>query len=473
MKRPALTPFQSRWLAEVIRQHEEAHGPLDDQALLAELLAGPPDAEQRILLRAERLGEREGWRDALLAWRAQARNLLFLLALFALFSGFAAALGVMGSGPREDGGVHLNVIWVLGALLGMPLLTLLLWLVSLFAHDGADTLLGRFWWWLNKRLAGKASRHARIGAGLSALLAHHGLLRWLTASITHLLWTLALTSALAGVLLMLAIQRHVFVWETTILPAETFIDLIGALGWLPGLLGFAVPDADMIRAGGQGLTPPGQTEAARLAWSSWLVGCLVVYGLAPRLLAWLVSHGCWSYGHRRLRLDLSLPGHALQRSRLLPDSHRLGVVDQAPSTWHAPHIQPHPPLHGQARLLVGMELEPDLRRLPALPPSVSTWPVIESREDRRRLLQAVAERPPARLLLALDARLTPDRGTLAYIADLASHAEALAIWLMAADRADPARLQTWRDVLAELGMPVERLIDDASRAMNWLGMPHD
>ncbi|MEW6764906.1 MAG: DUF2868 domain-containing protein [Pseudomonadota bacterium] len=470
MKRPALTPFQSRWLAEVIRQHEEAHGPLDDQALLAELLAGPPDAEQRILLRAERLGEREGWRDALLAWRAQARNLLFLLALFALFSGFAAALGVMGAGQRLESGISLNVIWVLGALLGMPLLTLMLWLASLFAHDGADTLLGRFWWWLNERLAGKASRHARIGAGLSSLLVHHGLLRWLTASVTHLLWTLALASALAGVLLMLAIQRHIFVWETTILPTEAFITLIGALGWLPGLLGFATPDADMIRTSGNGLA---QTESARLAWSSWLAGCLIVYGLAPRLLAWLVSHGLWSYRHRGLRLDLSLPGHALQRTRLIPDSRRLGVVDQAPSTWHAPHIQPHPPLHGQAHLLTGMELEPDLRRLPALPPSVSTWPVIESREDRRQLLQAVSERPPARLLLALDARLTPDRGTLAYVADLAMHAETMAIWLMAAERSDPDRLQAWRDALIELGMPTERMMDDASMALRWLGMPHD
>src|SRR3546814_13701849 len=51
-----------------------------------------------------------------------------------------------------------------------------------------------------------------------------------------------------------------------------------ALGWLPAQLGFALPSEAMIRASDGLQQLPGSAQAL---WSSWLIGCVVVYGLLP------------------------------------------------------------------------------------------------------------------------------------------------------------------------------------------------
>ncbi|MCE7766728.1 DUF2868 domain-containing protein, partial [Pseudomonas putida] len=85
-------------------------------------------------------------------------------------------------------------------------------------------------------------------------------------------------------------------WETTILGADTFVALTQALGALPALLGFRVPDVAMIRASGD--SQPA-LELARQAWAGWLLGVLLAYGIVPRLLlaAWCLWH--WRSGRAR------------------------------------------------------------------------------------------------------------------------------------------------------------------------------
>ena len=55
-----LTPIQSRWLAEVVRRHEEHRGAVDDARIHADARAAAPDFEGRLLHRADALGAREG-----------------------------------------------------------------------------------------------------------------------------------------------------------------------------------------------------------------------------------------------------------------------------------------------------------------------------------------------------------------------------------------------------------------------------
>ncbi|MFZ5536696.1 MAG: DUF2868 domain-containing protein [Pseudomonadota bacterium] len=461
----ALTPLESRWLAEVVRQHEAEGSPLEDGDLLPQVLQAPADAETRILRRAELIGAREGWLAAITAWRGYARTTLLVLALIALISGFGAALGVMGTGDRP-----VNVLWLLGSLLGVHLFSLALWLVGMTAGgQGGRALLGRAWWWLSDRLGALGTdrkQDALIGGALLHLLAQHGLLRWVSGAISHLLWLIALLGALLGLLLALALQRYAFIIETTILPSEVFVALTAALGWLPAKLGFAIPDAGMVRASGEGLP---QMEAARLAWSSWLVGCVVAYGLLPRLLLWAGCQLLWMRGRSRLRLDLNLPGYAALRARLLPASERIGVVDQAPSSLPRAHIQAHAAQRGKAHLLVGLELAADIIWPPAEAGRLATWPVVDSREERQRLLEALQAHPPARLLVALDARLSPDRGTLRYLTELADQADDTHVWLMGHEPRDAERLGHWHEALQSIGLPPEAVIDDdPQHALHWL-----
>src|SRR5690606_7205235 len=121
-----LSPLEARWLAEVVRRHEDRNGLLEDSAALLAARVAPPELDERILRRADVLGEREGWREAIRRWHGRARLGLLAAAVFALVFGFGAAAGVLGDGSRP-----VNVVWALGGLLGVHLVSLLLWLLGM------------------------------------------------------------------------------------------------------------------------------------------------------------------------------------------------------------------------------------------------------------------------------------------------------------------------------------------------------
>ena len=265
-----------RWLAESVRRREERSGPLEDGDAVVAARAGGGDVESRILRRAQLLGEREGLAAAIGLWTARARVATLLLVVVALGSGFGAAVAVLGDGMRA-----VNVVWALGGLLGVHLLSLMVWLVGLGLgeRDGGG-LLGRAWLGLSSRLAG-AREMTDVTQALVDLLGPPRLLRWWLGAVTHAVWLAALAGAVVGLIVTLATRRYGFAWETTILPADVFVRAVRIVGWLPAQLGFAMPDADSVRASGD-VALPG--EAARIGWSSWLVGCVVAYGVVPRLL---------------------------------------------------------------------------------------------------------------------------------------------------------------------------------------------
>jgi hypothetical protein len=454
--------FESRWLAEALRLRESTAGGLEDAEAVRAARQVAGDAEQRILIRAQVLGEREGLAQVVAAWRPRARLLLLVLSLLAVISGFGVALAVLGDGSRP-----VNVVWALGGLLGVHLLSLLLWLLGLWLGGrDAGGALGHAWLWLSARfLSGQAV--AQVTGALGSLLGRSGLTRWWLGAVTHGLWLLALAGALAGLLVTLAARRYGFVWETTILPAEVFVRFIQTVGWLPAQAGFAIPDAAAVRAGGTGVLAD---EAVRIAWSSWLLGCVVIYGIVPRLLLWLLCLGLFVFGRRRLRLDLSLPAFATLAARLAPASERIGVTDAAPAALRRAHVGLRHPVGSHAAVLLGLELRPDLPWPPALTSAVRDAGVVDSREQRRRTLTQLAAAPPARLLIACDPRLSPDRGSLEFIAELSRHAGECRVWLVQpAAGDDPARREHWRESLREIGLETQALLEDADRALAWAG----
>lgn len=488
-----LTPIQSRWLAEVVRRHEEHQGPLDDGRIHADARAAMPDFEGRLRHRADALGTREGWRDAILRWQARARVLLFAAALLALVLGFGAAAGVLGDGARP-----VNVVWTLGGLLGVHLLSLLLWLVTLALQGGArggfqhGGVLGRAWLAVTAFLD-RSKAAADLPLALGGLLGRGRLAAWGVGAANHALWFAALLGATLGVLALLATRRYGFVWETTILPADTFISLSAALGALPGMMGFPVPDAATVAASGDA---PMLDEAGRRAWAGWLVGALVVYGVLPRLALMLFCGLMWRHGTRGLALDLTRPGYARLRPLLMPDSERIGVRDPEPAAMPRPRRQGAIARGDGSVVAVALELGDDLRwpdilvarsvrndaggmtaALDSAPARV--WQDggrLDSREQRRVARELFAAHPPRRLLVAVDARQTPDRGSLGLIAELADHAQSIRVWLAGAggqagadsDVAALGRMRQWRDGLAGIGLGEDLALSDGAAARAWL-----
>ena len=454
-----LTPLQNLWLTETVRLREEHAGPLDDLEAnrLARTAGG--DLPSRIQRRALWLAERDGLTSALKHWLQGARLALLLLMIFAVLSGAGLAFAALSQTP-------VNVFWALGSLLGLNLILLLSWLLGLIFAGEHGATLGRLWLWLSEKMA-RDAKAAQLAPALLLMLQRKKLNRWALGTLVNGLWLLAMFSALILLLTLMATRRYGFVWETTILSADTFIHVTHALGYLPSLLGFNVPTVEMIRASGDGAL---DIESARQAWATWLVGVLVVYGVLPRLLLTLLCFWRWNSGKTALRLDLNLPGYAQLRERLMPTSERLGVNDPEPAQMHRVESGVGE-LASEGALLVAIELDEQRPWPPALPKNVSNSGILDSRESRHKLLEQLNRFPPARLAIACDPRRSPDRGSLALIAELARSAGETRVWLLQAppgEALDAERLGDWHVALQQLELP---FADCAP--LNWLETGHD
>ncbi|WP_415761145.1 DUF2868 domain-containing protein [Pseudomonas sp. CP4] len=454
-----LTPLQNLWLTETIRLREEHAGPLDDLEANRLARAAGGDLPSRIARRALWLAERDGLAAALKHWLQGARLALVLLMIFAVLSGAGLAFAALGQTP-------VNVFWALGSLLGINLILLLSWALGLIFAGEHGATLGRLWLWLSEKFA-RDAKAAQLAPALLLLLQRKKLNRWALGALINGLWLLAMLSALILLLTLMATRRYGFVWETTILGADTFIHVTQALGYLPSLLGFNVPTEEMIRASGAGAL---DIESARQAWAIWLVGVLVVYGVLPRLLLALLCLWRWNSGKAALHLDLNLPGYAQLRERLMPTSERLGVNDPEPAQLHRVESNVGE-LVSEGALLVAIELDEQRPWPPVLPKNVSNAGILDSRESRHKLLEQLSRFPPARLAIACDPRRSPDRGSLALIAELARNAGATRVWLLQAppgEALDGQRLGDWHAALQQLELP---FADCAP--MNWLESGHD
>ncbi|MEX1081573.1 MAG: DUF2868 domain-containing protein [Halofilum sp. (in: g-proteobacteria)] len=457
----AISPFDRHWLAETVRLSEGHGGPREDSEANRQARAAGGSFETRVLTRAERLAERDGLVGALEQWRQSAGVMLLALGLLAILLGGTLA------GAALEGEQPVNVFWALGSLLGVHLLALLVWTVTLAGTGGGA--VGRLWLWL----VGRISRHghgARLGPALWSLLQRAGLTRWGLGIVVHAFWLLALLSALATLLAMLSARRYGFAWETTLLTPEAFVTLTRAIGGLPSLLGFPLPDVDTVRASNLDQGAGVANEAARQAWAGWLLGSLVVYGIVPRALLLAACAWGWQRQLGALTLDATLPEYAILRDRLVPASTPLGVSDPAEPEGIAAHAE-RPHIAGQGAMLVAVELDERHPWPPALPKQVTDAGVADTRAQRQQLLERLTQSPPARLAIACDPMRSVDRGTLRLIGELARLAGAARVWLLTSPPdvfVDESRWAQWREALSELSIETTE-----SAPMTWLEHGHD
>ncbi|MGB3290796.1 MAG: DUF2868 domain-containing protein, partial [Burkholderiaceae bacterium] len=413
--RDALRPpsLHGYWMAETLRLREALWGPLEDSMEVRRARTEGGSYTQRVLVRAHYLGQREKLDQPIGQWTQGSRLALAGLGLIALLAGAGAALGALGDGSRP-----VNLLLALVALLGLHGLSFLFWLLSFAARAPAGTTwLGTCWLWLTRKLA-RGPDAALVPRALMEILSRANALRWLLGGISHGLWTIAFGSLLLTLLGILSARRYSFNWETTLLSPDTFVAITTALGWLPSKLGFAMPSEAVIRASDGLQALP---ESAQALWSSWLIACVVVYGLLPRLACLALSLLTVKTRLAAIELDPTLPGYAELRDRLSPASENAGIDAPQTPAFQA-HIQPagHALAPAGQPLLVGIELPADRPWPPAeLPAAVADLGIVDSRPQRKKLLDDLQAQPPERLLMACDAQQTPDRGVIALLADLA------------------------------------------------------
>lgn len=448
--------FRLRWLAEGVRMREEREGCRDEANMPASAVAADGSGEGVVLDRARKVAHACGLEAASRVWeRRWAWSLAMMVALGGL-SGWGAALAVLG-----DGAQPVNVVWVLGGLLGLPTLSLALWMAGIaLGGQEAGGLAGRAWSWVQSHGL-RSPAMVDLAAGLASLLGRARLARWWLGTITHGVWLAVLCGVILGTLLSFSARRYDFVWETTILSPAVFVALVDGVGYLPARLGFAVPDPELIRASGEQAV---RSDAARMVWSSWLLGALTVLGLLPRLLLWALCLGRWRLGQRRVRLDLAAPYYTLLLQRNAPTSARMGVTDEDRHADSPSRVRSSRGQTGRAAL-VGHELGGRMAWPPVEGRDVRDLGVVEDRAQRREVLQSLRAEPPARLVIVCDERQTPDRGSLEFIAHLASHA-GMARVVLAGGAAEYGG--AWRERLAAIGFQAGEIGSDLAEALAWL-----
>lgn len=446
---PALSNFDQLWLTEAIRLREEHAGLLEDAEANRQARTRASDLAGQIQHRALWLARRDGQLAALQHWHQGARLAALVLVVVALLAGVGMGMTALGDSLQP-----VNVFWALGSLLGLNLLMLALWLVGLLSGGRTGALMGRIWFWLSEHLARDAHTLQLIPA-LLAVLHQRRLTRWLLGCGTHGLWLLAMSSALLTLLLLMATHRYGFVWETTILNEQAFIQLTQGLGQLPHwLLGIAIPTEEQIRASG---VLQGDLENTRQVWANWLSGVMLVYGLGPRLLLLLFCALRWRRGRGQLQLDLGHSTYQVLRQRLQPRSTSLGITDPEPKVMPSVGrvVPPPSPLPQGGPTLVAIELDDRRDWPPSLSEHIHDAGVIDDRQQRRQLLEQLTQTPAERLLIACDPRRSPDRGTLNLLGELSRCASATRIWLLPAPSEEPLdadRLEDWHDALQQLAL---------------------
>lgn len=456
-------------IAEAVRLHEDGGAAIDERHAWQEGRAAGGSLAQRVLARARatRLGGE--LHAAVAEIRARLVTVLLIVLVLALLSGVAAA-GVVFGASAGDGRGALNILWVMGSLLGFQLLMLLLWLAFSFMRPGArGGLLGRsvldIAGSVLRRVQPDPVRRLALLAVLTAL-GREGIARWAAGLLTHLLWASFGVGAVLMSLWTMSLRQYDFAWGTTLLGEAQFITLIGWLAALPAALGLMVPDEALIRASRLGAETLGE---GRRAWSALLIWSLLLYGVLPRaLLAGLCALRLRA-ALKRLQLDVQLPGFARLAPRLLPATRALGVVDPDHGVQAASVADSGPKRSaGEGPvLLVGLALSPEYASaLQGLVDARIGWRgAADSREQRHDLLAALSARQPRPGLVAVVSSLlrTPDRHAQAVLRELRAATEA-AIWLLIGetDRATAQgidvvqRQQVWRALADAAG--VDRVV---------------
>ncbi|MCD8537966.1 MAG: DUF2868 domain-containing protein [Burkholderiaceae bacterium] len=452
-----MNKFDKAWCYEIIRLREQGGQSFDDTraneiAIQTSLTDGQP-----LIARAAELSRAQGLHRSVLDARRLLRMGLLAVWAISFLAGASAGLASLGDGSRP-----VNVVWAIGSLLLLPTLMLGVWLLAFVTRAGSGGWLGHglellagkvlnkgdtaFAWRAWLRIANRAKTH-----------------QWWLAFVTHSVWFWVVSGMLLSLVLAFSLRHYTFVWQTTWLSEEVFVELAQIIGALPAKFGFGVPDAQTIRASGNlALDEPG----ARLAWANWLIGVLLVFGWFPRLLLSVIGWLVLRRSYARYCVD-SQDAYALQIKNKLERLVNKASVDAPPGPaeqWQKLRgIEPGHALSGPVAVTLEASLPPTLHA--QMPVDTILLPPVDDRISRQKTEQRLSELKPCRLLVIADARQTPDRGLVRTILAFGAQAVQTNVYLLNLHD-ERARQTAWAKRLGDIGLTMPNA--DFTGQVQWL-----
>lgn len=422
------------WQAEAIRLFESKQKNFSDTAIQNLVINQYQDFDQRVLYRADLIAKQEKIDLGLSNWFISAKLAIISLWLLALISGIGVAAGALAQ-------AHVNLASALIALLGLHLISFIFWLISYLPIAKPDTGLSSIWLWLSKKIT--KSNHSQLAAkSFLSLFIRQKMWPPAIGIITHSTWIAAFIGALLTLLILLSTRNYSFYWATTLLTDDAIINLSKIIGYIPAILGLSMPDSIAITASLNNINSSNEIHSQ---WSVWLIGCIIVWGLLPRLIALFFCLLSLLSKFNKLKIDPKLPAWMELKNRYSPRAENLGIDKPANKIQQLFKPTYSKPSKSNKAAILGYELDTNFNWPPfVMTPNISDLGIASSRADQSRIRKTI--NASTNLLLVCNTNLTPDRGTINWLHELQDLSASLSIYCP-----DGARTKLWQQMINEQG----------------------
>lgn len=357
-----------------------------------------------------------------------------------------------------------NFFYVLASLLGIHTLILLIWLgFLLFSPRNKPTLFGSLF--SPATLIRGKDTVTQTAVELYQDQLNHTGTKWIISRISHQFWLASLLGMLVSLILLLLVKNYNFVWESTLLQNSTVVQIVQLMAWLPNLVGFPTPTAqDIITAQ---MNPETTPQMVAFRWAMLLIGSLLMYGIVPRLVAWLFC--LIKVRSSRQKLDIKQPYY-----QKFIDFWQRKVTDPDDSPQELKPIAPTAHISQSKKLVALLEYpyaDEDWYQFAVGQASslnsIENFGVMDERDDIEKLL-AYLEQNPVQVLIGIPPQALPDRGTMRKLDKIAHTAKGGLIVQLLDFKQDflptpteleqfKQRKEQWENALAERQIAIVRI----------------
>ncbi|MDN5619760.1 MAG: DUF2868 domain-containing protein [Psychrobacter sp.] len=406
-------------LTELVRALEtDQHVFATDPLLITEKLQSEDGTPiQKLHRRASRIDSNGALARVLGKIEGRIKGLVIVMSVVWCISGFLGLFTLLQSNV-------VNFFYVLVCLLGFHTIMLGGWLVmTLINRDQQSPSWFASFVSPSYLIRGKDDV-TKAAVDLYERQLQHSGMRWYLGRFSHQLWLATLTGMLLAIIFLLVVRQYSFSWESTLLSDQALVSLTQILGWLPGMVGFDVPDSTAI-AQSRLVTEAMPLSVAR-QWAGLLVGSLLMYGIVPRAIAWVFC--ALMFRRKKMRLDIKQPYY-----QKIINFWQRQVVDADDFTEAPAPVAPKAAVSAGKKLVALLEYpsNQDNWWQSGLDGShhgfqqsseVEDFGIVDDRDDMARLKNYLDEHP-VQVLLGIHSKALPDRGTLRKLDQIAAHAK--------------------------------------------------
>ncbi len=377
---------------------------------------------------------------------ARIKAIIIILSVLWSISGFFGLFALLQSNV-------VNFFYVLLCLLGVHTLTLCIWLgMTLTTNPNKPSLFATLL--SPSQLIRGNDDVTQSAVALYERQIRHAGMRWYIGKISHQLWLATLIGMLGALVVLLMVRNFSFIWESTLLSADSMRMLIHGLAWLPDLVGFPTPSEEQIAQSQyfaqQAKQPLTASIVSSYEWAMLLISSILIYAIVPRFLLWLSC--LYLFKQKKMTIDLNQPYY-----QKLLNYWSNEVVDADDFAETAPTALVKVEIsHGQ-KLAVLLEYPCENKQwYQAVTDDsdiITDFELVDDREQIQRLINYLQQNK-LQVLLGIQLTCLPDRGTIRKIDKIASQAQdGLIVCLLdnknQQDEEKNIRLQQWQQLLTE------------------------